>query len=151
VNVSKYTHYHPDIWRRRGWNKETHSAFSSMFQYKAQLFAMEVTSVIVAPYVLCVSLAKCAEPICEFVLATRAEVPGAGDVCGFSTFDFENYGDELWEGGTIGTEGTDPFAESLSESIMRLGSVEEATRRFPKPKAREGKMEKSFFSFKVRH
>jgi hypothetical protein len=71
-------------------------------------------------------------------------------VCGFSTFDFEKYGDELWEGRTIGTAGADPFAESLSESIMRIGNVEEATRRFPKPKAREGKMEKSFFSFKVR-
>jgi autophagy-related protein 9 len=150
VNVSKYTHYHPDMWKSRGWDQATHKALSSMFKYKAQLFAMEVVSVIVAPYVLCVSLAKCAEPICEFVLAVRTEVPGAGDVCGFATFDFEKYGDELWEGRTIGTAGADPFAESLSESIMRIGNVEAATRRFPKPKAREGKMEKSFFSFKVR-
>jgi hypothetical protein len=59
VDVSKYTHYHPDIWRRRGWNKETHSAFRPCSSTRLS-FCQEVTSVIVAPYVLCVSLlAKC--------------------------------------------------------------------------------------------
>lgn len=149
-NVAAYTHYHPDMWKGRAWDKSTHSAFSSMFKFKAQLFVMEVVSVIVAPYVLCVSLVKCAEPICEFVLATRTEVPGAGDVCGFATFDFDKYGDELWEGRSIGIAGSDAFAVSLSESILQTGNVDEAVRRFPTPKALEGKMEKSFFSFKVR-
>jgi len=150
-HVSTYTHFCPDTWKGRAWDKSTHGAFSSMFQYKAQLFVMEVASVILAPYVLCVSLAKCVEPICEFILAIRTEVPGAGDVCGYATFDFDKYGDELWEGRTIGRAGADPFAESLSESVLRIGNVDEATRRFPKPKAWEGKMEKSFFSFKTAH
>jgi hypothetical protein len=41
---------------------------------------------------------------------------------------------------------------SLSDSILRFGqSVQEATRQHPKPQARHGKMEKSFFSFKAAH
>ena len=93
------------------------------------------------------SLAKCAEPICEFVLVTRTEMLGAGEVCGYATFDFDKFKDERWVGRTIGE--AEPMVGSLTESIMELRSVDEATRRFPKPKARYGKMEYSFFNFKV--
>jgi hypothetical protein len=83
VDVSKYTHYHPDIWRRRGWNKEeTHSAFLSMFQGSAFVRRLHRS----LWHLMFSGLArKCVNQSCEFVLATRAEVPGAGDVCGFST------------------------------------------------------------------
>jgi len=146
--VAEHTHFYPDTWRGRGWDQATHKAFSDMFSVKAKLFATEVISLILAPYILCVSLARCAEPICEFVLATRAEVPGAGEVCGFATFEFDKFSDERWDGRTMGD--TTTMAGSLAESIMQTGNVDEATRQFPKPKARYGKMEKSFFNFKVR-
>jgi autophagy-related protein 9 len=148
ANVATYTHHYPDTWRGRGWDQSTYKAFSTMFKYKAQLFMMEVASVFLAPYILCVSLARCADPICEFVLATKADVPGAGEVCGYATFDFDRYSDEMWEGRTLGTK--EAMCGTLTESILRTGNVEEATRQFPKPKMRHGKMEKSFFSFKVR-
>lgn len=41
--------------------------------------------------------------------------------------------------------------ESLTESILRTGNLEDATRMHPKPRARQGKMEKSFFTFKESH
>ena len=41
--------------------------------------------------------------------------------------------------------------ESLTESILRTGNLEDATRLHPKPRARHGKMEKSFFTFKAAH
>jgi autophagy-related protein 9 len=148
ANVASHTHFYPETWQGRGWEHATYKAFSSMFKYKAKLFATEFASLILAPYILCVSLARCAEPICEFVLATRTEIPGAGEVCGYATFDFDKFGDERWEGRTLGLMG--PMAGSLAESILQTGNVEVATSRFPKPKARYGKMEKSFFSFKVR-
>jgi Autophagy protein ATG9 len=78
ANVATYSHHYPDVWRGRGWEKSTYKAFSSMFRYKAQMFLSEAASVIVAPYILCVSLARCAEPICEFVLATRPKSQGSG-------------------------------------------------------------------------
>jgi len=149
ANVATYTHYYPDLWLKRGWDKSTHSAFSSMYQFKAQLFMQEILAAIVAPYVLCVSLARCAEPICEFILATKTEISGVGEVCGFATFDFDNFSDEGWEGRTLGK--TEELAGSLSQSIMQTGDIEQATRRYPKPRARDGKMEKSFFSFKSAH
>ncbi|CAB9510880.1 Autophagy-related protein 9 [Seminavis robusta] len=165
--VAKHTHHYPDLWKGRGWDKTTtYKAFTKMYQYKAKLFVQELVSIIVAPYILCVSLPRCAERVCEFILAIRAEVPGAGDMCGYSTFDFDTYGDDLWEGKTFGVGGvgvqqqspTDPHRPglppvvtgSLTESIMQSGTVE-ATQQFPIPRAKEGKMEKSFFSFKAAH
>jgi len=147
VKVAEHTHFYPDTWRGRGWEPATHRAFSNMFKFKAKVFVTELLSLFLAPYILCVSLARCAEPICEFVLASRTEVSGAGEVCGYATFDFDKFRDERWDGRTLGE--TNPLAGSLAESILQAGSVDEATRRFPKPKARYGKMEKSFLSFKV--
>ena len=147
ANVATHTHYLPDHWRKRGWKSETFKKFSSMYKFKAQLFAMELVSLLVAPYILCVSLVRCAEPICDFVVSVRAETASSGDVCGYATFDFEVYEDENWEGRTIGDQS--PVECSMSESIMRFGNVEEAARRHPKPKCRHGKMEKSFFTFKA--
>jgi autophagy-related protein 9 len=147
VNVATHTHHYPDIWKGRGWDQATHKLFSAMFKYKAQLFALEMASIIVAPYVLCVSLANCSESICEFILAVKAELSGAGEVCGFATFDFDRFGDENWEGKTMGKK--EILGETLSESILRFNDVEVAMNRHPKPKTQHGKMEKSFFTFKV--
>jgi autophagy-related protein 9 len=149
ADVASNTHYYPDVWKGRGWEHVTYTSFSSMYKYKAKLFATEVVSLIFAPYILCVSLAKCAEPICEFVVATKAEIRGGGEVCGYATFDFEKFCDETWHGRTLGE--VDPMTGSLAESIMEMGNVDEARRKFPTPKSRCGKMEKSFFSFKGAH
>lgn len=148
AKVASHTHHYPNIWKGRGWEQSTHKAISSMFKFKAQNFAMEVLSLILAPYILCVSLARCAEPVCEFVLAIRAEVAGAGDVCGYGTFDFDTYADETWDGRTMMGNQV-PLSGTLSESIMQTGNVDEAVKRYPKPKAKYGKMEQSFFSFRV--
>jgi autophagy-related protein 9 len=147
TTVSTHTHYYPDTWKGRGWEQATYKAFSSMFKYKVKLFAMEVASLVVAPYILCFSLAKCAEPICEFILAIRTEIPGAGEVCGYATFDFERFSDDRWYGRTVRSE--EPLAGSLADSIMQTGNVEASIRQFPSPRARYGKMENSFLSFKV--
>jgi autophagy-related protein 9 len=148
--VASHTHFYPETWVGRGWDHPTYAAFSSMFQYKVRIFLTEVLALIVAPYILCVSLANGAESICEFVLTCRAELPGAGDVCGFATFDFDTFQDESTLRTRAASHGNhEPMAGSLSESILQTGNIEESTRHFPKPKARHGKMEKSFATFKV--
>jgi autophagy-related protein 9 len=140
--VSTFTHYMPETWKKRGWEMRTHYAFSAMYKYKAKLFASEVLSLIMAPYILAVSLANCSEAICEFVVATKADIHGAGEVCGYATFDFDTFNDE-------GEARNDMIAGSLAESIMQTGSICEATRRVPRPKARMGKMKHSLASFQV--
>lgn len=141
--VSAATHFMPETWKKRGWEIKTHRAFSTMYQYKAKLFASELLSLIASPYILCVSLANCSESICEFVVATKAELHGAGEVCGYATFDLSVFDDE-------GSLGNDMVAGSLAESIMQTGSILEATRRTPRPKTRMQKMRNSMISFKVR-
>jgi hypothetical protein len=79
-------------------------------------------------------------------MTIKAEVPGAGDLCGYSTFDFDEFGDDSFEGKTMGEA-----RGSVAASVAELQHVEAATRMHPKPKAYYGKMEKSFFSFKASH
>ena len=158
AQVATYIHYYPEVWKARAWDRGTYKAVSSMFQYKAKLFVHEVVSVILAPVVLCFSLPKCADCICEFVMAIKAEVPGAGDVCGYSTFNFDVFGDETWEGRTMGVGGDNDgdqygvksdMTGSFTASVLMTKNVDMATKMHPTPRARHGKMEKSFFSFKV--
>jgi len=74
AEVADDTHYYPETWKGRGWDQDTYKAFSFLFMYKARLFVKELVSLVLAPYILCVSLARFAEPICEFVVASRTEI-----------------------------------------------------------------------------
>ena len=152
ANVAKYTHYYMETWKGRGADATTIKAISSLFQEKGKLFAHEIKSLIFAPYILCVSLANCSEAICHFIFSVKADIAGAGEVCGFSTFDFDRFEDEAWEGRTLGDASDSPATTGafLMESILQTRNVEDTSREIPTPKTRHGKMEKSFFSFKVR-
>lgn len=152
--VTTHTHYYPETWKSRAWDETTRKAMASMFRYKAQLFGLEVISFIVAPVILCISLPKCAEHICEFVMSIKSEIPGAGDVCGYASFNFDVFGDANWEGRTMRAGPAEMDREltgSLSASLMQTKNVESATNMHPKPEAMHGKMEKSFFNFKSSH
>lgn len=136
--LATHTHYLPDAWRGKGWHDNTKKQFSPMFQFKANHFFMEVLSIIVAPLILCVSLPRCADKLCRFVRDSKVEVPGVGDMVGYSTFDFDSFEDENWRGkGDL----------DQSSKITIRGSGE-GIRVNDRPKSRHGKMEKSFFNFK---
>jgi autophagy-related protein 9 len=155
-NVAQYTHYYPQHWKGRGWDANVYKSFKKLFDTKVKLFVYELVALVLTPYILFFQLSKCAPAICEFCLISKARMAtGSGDVCGFSTFDFDTFGDEAWEGRTLGRSALLQIqrsnGESLTESIMRTGNLEDATDLHPKPRAREGKMEKSFFTFQVAH
>ena len=154
ANVATHTHFYPEFWKGRGWDDLIKKSFCEFFQYKAKLFLMEVLSVIVAPLVLCFSLSKCAVEICSFVQKIKVEVPGAGEHCGYSTFDFDTFEDENWEGRTIGANSTTKQGTTV-EDIRSSFDIKSGGDPRPvssmRPKARQGKMEKSFFNFKVKY
>jgi len=153
-SISTHTHYYPEHWKGRGWDQSVHAQFSLFFDSKVKLFLWELISLVLAPYILIVRLSSKAPEICEFCATIKAKVPGAGEVCGYSTFEFDAFKDEAWDGRTMGQSvvtNNSETPESLVESVMRTGNLEEAARNHPKPKARNGKMEKSFFSFKAAH
>ncbi len=146
--VSSHTHYHPDFWKKRGWDPIIKAAVSDLFQFKAQLFVMEIASIIVAPIILCHSLPKMAVDICTFVQKTKIEVHRTGDHCGFATFDFDMFGDEDWEGDdeekATSQSSASAFYAKRNAAYANLDSSD-------RPKAKLGKMEKSFFNFKTVH
>lgn len=150
TKVSSHTHHYPEFWKGRGWDDVIKRAFSELYQYKAKLFFMEIVSVIVAPAVLCFSLPKCAAEICSFVQKIKVEVPGTGDHCGYSTFDFDLCEDESWEGQTIGFDVRSPQGGNPWANCTR-GAGDAILPSSSRPKARQGKMEKSFFNFKTVH
>ena len=152
AQVAKHTHYYPEYWKRRGWDDLVKKSFAELYQYKAKLFIMELLSIVIAPFVLCFSLPKCAEKICRFVQETKIEVNGAGDHCGFSTFDFETFEDEKWDGQEIKKGNNRDQSSSARNEVVTTTSnnVKISVKDLPIPKTRHGKMEKSFINFKVK-
>ncbi len=128
MKVASFTHYLPMHWRGRAWNKNVRAEFSSLFLFKAQGFVLEVLSVVFAPAVLMFTLPKCAEKICWFIKEVTVNVDGVGDVCGFSTFDFEKF----------------KMREMELEDIEEGNPVQHVCDW-------NGKMEKSFLAFKSAH
>jgi autophagy-related protein 9 len=138
--VATHTHYLPDHWRGKACEDRTKKSFSSMFQYKAAHFATEVASIIVAPLILCVSLPRCADGLCSFVRDSKLEVMGVGDVVGYSTFDFDVFEDENWaENSDSNSDAWDQRRHGNADGKLENG----------RPRTKHGKMEKSFFNFKV--
>ena len=130
----------PDDWRGNACEELTKKLFAAMFQFKARHFAMEVLSIILAPLIPCVSLPKCSDRLCNFVRDSKVEVPGAGDVVGYSTFDFDSFEDENWNGkGDLGKSMMDEPTQDCDEGKLDNGL----------PKTKHGKTEKSFFNFKA--
>lgn len=97
-----------------------------LFDYKVAIFLQELTSVIFAPLVLCLSLPTSAEQIVDFFREFTVHVDGLGYVCSFSQFNFERHGNVNY--GVQGAAIEDEYYLS-----------------------KQGKMEKSFISFKVIH
>jgi autophagy-related protein 9 len=141
TRAASHTHHFPDFWKKRSWKEETHSAFSAMFQNKSKLFVMEIVATLMAPFVLCVTLPRAAVSICAFVHNTKIELPGLGDVCGYACFDFTAFDDENWEGRQMDHHN--------HNKAQQQGGEYDCIIRHERPKTRQGKMEKSFFSFKV--
>lgn len=154
--IASHTHYYPDFWKKRGWDHIIRSEFTDLYQYKVQLFFMEIISIIVAPIVLVLSLPSCADDICAFVRTVKIEIPGSGDHCGFATFDFDLFEDSNWEGDLDEYYSEPPAVRrgsNIPTSLSSLNSNRTAIytklNEQSRPKSIHGKMEKSFFNFKT--
>ena len=145
--VGMHTHHFPSTWKGLAWKNRVYKQFTSLYVYKSQIFLLEILSVLFSPLVLCFSLPRCSTKICDFVRRVKVEHFGMGEVCGYSTFDFERFEDEKnWQG----SDG--PDSDVKRDLPMGNHNMNENGTLFSnsKPRARHGKMEKSFFSFKVR-
>ncbi|OCH93860.1 APG9-domain-containing protein [Obba rivulosa] len=125
TEVVQYTHYMPDEWKGQLHSKKVHEAFGQIFAMKVMIFAQELLSVILTPFVLWYSLPPCAPEIIDFFRDFTVHVDSLGYVCSFAVFDFQRHGNVK-------------FGAPTKVDDERLLS-------------KEGKMEKSFLNFKAAH
>lgn len=59
---------------------------------KIMIFAHEIVSVVLTPFVLWFSLPQCAPAIIDFFHDFTVLIPGRGYVCSFAEFDFIRHG-----------------------------------------------------------
>ncbi|KDR81708.1 hypothetical protein GALMADRAFT_239851 [Galerina marginata CBS 339.88] len=121
--VVNYTHYMPDSWKGQLHSKKVHQEFGELFAMKILIFAQEIVSVILTPFVLWFSLPMCAPAIVDFFREFSVHVDGRGYVCSFAEFNFERHGN------------------------VKFGAPSRA--HDTKMVSNEGKMEKSFLNFKA--
>ncbi|TMW60711.1 hypothetical protein Poli38472_000753 [Pythium oligandrum] len=129
LQISAETHHFPKEWRGHCHSYDVRDAFLTLFPYKAVLFAEECLSVILAPYILCVSLPQCARELLLFIRSHSMSIPNTGAVCRFAEFDFKRYGNDMkMESSFINFKQNHPKwvgAEEGEELMQRLGRVKE--------------------------
>ncbi|KAG8994151.1 autophagy protein atg9 [Tulasnella sp. JGI-2019a] len=121
--VISHTHYMPTEWKAQLHSQKVHIDFGQLFEMKVTIFAQELISVVLTPFILWYSLPPCAPAIVDFFREFTVHVDGLGYVCSFAVFDFKRHGNV-----NFGAP-----AEVNDERMM----------------SREGKMEKSFLNFKA--
>ncbi|CAH0477870.1 unnamed protein product [Peronospora belbahrii] len=129
MEVAAETHYFPKEWRGQCHSFEVRDAFAVLFPYKAVLFTEECVSVLVAPYVLCVSLPRLAREILLFLRSHSITHPSTGAMCRFAEFDFKEYGnDAKMESSFINFKQNHPNWVGAREGevlMQRLGKLKE--------------------------
>lgn len=129
MQLSAETHYFPKEWRGRCESYDIRDEFLSLYPYKAVLLLQECLSVIMAPYILCVSLPRVAREILLFVRSHTLILPQAGAVCRFAEFDFKEYGHDLkMERSFVNFKQNHPQwvgAQEGEEFVQRLGQLKE--------------------------
>merc|ERR1711991_159982 len=123
---SSHTHYFPEQWKGKEDKIKTKDEVVDLFPVKTTLFSLELLSVILTPIVLCFSLPNSVPKVLEFISKHAVYVEGVGDVCDYSLFKFEDYGDQDFGTEVEGKEGT-------------------------KHKLKDGKLEKSILNFHLAH
>ncbi|KAG6475015.1 hypothetical protein ZIOFF_064232 [Zingiber officinale] len=118
--VVQNTHYMPKKWRGRENSDAVRAEFETLFQYTGMMLLEEMASIFVTPYLLIFVVPKHVDDILQFISNFTVYVHGVGDVCSFSSFDFQNHGNRNYA------------SPSNAEQ----------------DKSSQGKMEKSFLSFK---
>ncbi|KAI0086343.1 APG9-domain-containing protein [Irpex rosettiformis] len=125
TEVIQSTHYMPDEWKGQLHSKKVHEQFGELFQMKIVIYGQELISVLLTPFVLWLSLPRCAPAIVDFFREFSVHVDGLGYVCSFAVFDFQRHGNVKFGAPTTATD----------ERLI----------------SKEGKMEKSFLNFKAAH
>jgi autophagy-related protein 9 len=87
-HVIYHTRYEPDSWKDRLHTDEVRAEFSKLYQPKIVIFAEEILSMIITPFLLMFRLPQCSERIVDFFREFSIVVDGLGVTCSYSMFPF---------------------------------------------------------------
>ncbi|KAF2030814.1 APG9-domain-containing protein [Setomelanomma holmii] len=87
-HVIYHTRYEPDSWHDRLHTDEVRAEFSKLYQPKILIFAEEILSMVITPFLLMFRLPQCSERIVDFFREFSIVVDGLGVTCSYSMFPF---------------------------------------------------------------
>jgi autophagy-related protein 9 len=87
-HVIYHTRYEPDSWRDRLHTDEVRAEFAKLYQPKILIFAEEILSMVITPFLLMFRLPQCSERIVDFFREFSIVVDGLGVTCSYSMFPF---------------------------------------------------------------
>jgi autophagy-related protein 9 len=85
--AAEHMHYYPDEWKGREGLPQTYKAVTQLFSYKLSVFAKELLSVLLTPYMLWFVLPGQARGIAEFFARTTRRCAIVGDACHYALFE----------------------------------------------------------------
>ncbi|CAO2654229.1 Nn.00g109620.m01.CDS01 [Neocucurbitaria sp. VM-36] len=87
-HVIYHTRYEPDSWQDRLHTDEVRAEFAKLYQPKILIFAEEILSMVITPFLLMFRLPQCSERIVDFFREFSIVVDGLGVTCSYSMFPF---------------------------------------------------------------
>ncbi|KAH3902671.1 autophagy protein ATG9 SCDLUD_000254 [Saccharomycodes ludwigii] len=93
--LSRYTHYLPKEWQGRLHSEQVKEEFCKLYNLKVIILLRELTSLIMTPFILWVSLPKSSDKIIDFFRDVSVYVDGLGYVCKYALFTNDNQTNKL--------------------------------------------------------
>ena len=94
-HVNYHTRYEPAAWQDRLHTDEVRAEFAQLYQPKILIFAEEILSMVITPFLLIFRLPQSADRIVDFFREFSIVVDGLGVVCSYSMFPFKKPGDNV--------------------------------------------------------
>lgn len=88
-HVIEHTRYQPASWKGRLHTDEVRAEFTQLYQPKVLIFAEEILSMVITPFLLMLRLPNQSERIVDFFREFSIVVDGMGVVCSYSVFEFK--------------------------------------------------------------
>ncbi|KAH7390601.1 autophagy-related protein 9 [Pyrenochaeta sp. MPI-SDFR-AT-0127] len=88
-HVIYHTRYEPESWNDRLHTDEVRAEFAKLYQPKILIFAEEILSMVITPFLLMFRLPQCSERIVDFFREFSIVVDGLGVTCSYSMFPFK--------------------------------------------------------------
>lgn len=88
-HVIFHTRFEPASWQDRLHTDEVRAEFAKLYQPKILIFAEEILSMVITPFLLVFRLPHCSERIVDFFREFSIVVDGLGVVCSYSMFPFK--------------------------------------------------------------